>query len=68
MTHAWLLAVKHFMHLSKPASDSETFLRANSILLDKDIMFTHYSRKLMDSESAKKNVVQPDLELIPVHS
>jgi len=67
MTYAWLLAVKHFMHISKPASDSEDFLKENDVLLNKDIMFTHYSRDVMNSDVARKSVVKPDLDLIPIH-
>ena len=67
MTNAWLLAVKHFVHVSRPASNSEEFLKENDVLLDKDIMFTHYTRDLMNTEEARKSIVKPDLELIPIY-
>ena len=67
MTCAWLLAVKHFMHISPPASNSEAFLKENEVLLDQDIMYTYYTRDLMNSEAARKSVVKPDLELIPTY-
>jgi hypothetical protein len=67
MTCAWLLAVTHFMPISKPVSDSEQFLKQNNILMRKNIMFTHYTRDLMNSDIARKSFVQPDLDLIPTH-
>jgi len=67
MTVAWLLAVKHFMHMSVPAENAIEFIQANDILLDKNIMYTHYSRDLMESDPARKEFIEPDLEPIPVY-
>ncbi|NIS07892.1 MAG: hypothetical protein GWO07_03825, partial [Candidatus Dadabacteria bacterium] len=65
MTYAWLLAVNHFMNKCSPCSSSDEFIDSNKILLDKDIMYTHYSRELIESDNARMIFVQPDLELIP---
>jgi hypothetical protein len=62
---AWLLAVKHFMNLSKSASCFEEFIRDNGLLLDKEIMYTHYTREKLDSDKARIKFVEPDLEPIP---
>jgi len=65
LTCAWLLAVNHFMHLSPPAATTYEFINSNNQLLNKDIMYTHYSHALLQSEEARINFVQPDLDLIP---
>jgi len=65
MTYAWLLAVNHFMHTSHPAQSSDEFIDSNNLLLNKNIMYTHYSYALIESEEARKNFIQPDLEPIP---
>jgi len=65
MTCAWLLAVNHFMHMSHPAASSDEFIELNDILLNKDIMYTHYSQALLESKEARISFVQPDLDPIP---
>lgn len=67
MTSAWLRAVQHFMYISEPVSASEAFIAANKVLLDKEIMYTYYTHQLMESKEAKHHVLEPDLELIPLH-
>lgn len=67
MTRAWLLAVKHFMHVSSVSENAEDFISNNDILSDKEIMFTHYSRDLMSTELARTSFIAPDLEPIPVY-
>ncbi|MBC8258586.1 MAG: hypothetical protein H8E38_06180 [SAR324 cluster bacterium] len=67
LTWAWLLAVRHFMCKSEPMQDSELFMKDNQILLDKEIMYTHYTHKLINSELARKTVLEADLEPIPLY-
>jgi hypothetical protein len=68
MTHAWLLAVHHFMVTSPPRTSSDEFIVAQPILLDPRIMLTHYSSKAIKSEEARASFVEPDLDPIPRHS
>ena len=67
MTYAWLLAVWHFMHRSAPARSFQEFIAKNPILLDKDIMYSHYSRETIGSAAARTKFVEPDLEPIPLY-
>ena len=67
LTFAWVQAVKHLMWLTESAKSSEEFLSKNQLLLDKNVMFTHYSRALIDAEQARKKFVPPDLVPIPDH-
>ena len=66
MTVGWLLAVHYFMGKSRPARSWREFIRRNGILLDKNILFTHYSRELIASTKAREAFVEPDLDPIPV--
>ena len=68
MTRAWLLAVLHFMYKSAGSVSSEDFISQNDILLDTEIMFSHYSRELLLSDEARMAFVEPDLERIPIHT
>lgn len=68
MTLAWLMAVLHFMHKSADSDSSEDFISQNDILLDTEIMFSHYSRELLLSAEARMTFVEPDLERIPIHT
>ncbi len=67
VTRAWLLAVQHFMTARGPASGSEEFLAASGVLLDKNIIFSHYNRETLMSPSTRERFVDPDLEPIPGH-
>ncbi len=67
LTLAWMQAVKHFMFLTQSASSSEHFIEQNQILLDKQIMFTHYSRSVIEGEKSRNEYIPPDLEPIPSH-
>ena len=65
MTRAWLLAADHFMHRSGAQTSSEDFLAASPALLDKDVMYTHYTPERLKSSAAREGFVEPDLEPIP---
>ena len=62
-----VLAVRHFMALSSPASSAEEFLRINARLLDSSIMLRHYSAERLFSQRAGAAYVHPDLAAIPEH-
>ena len=68
ITRAWLLAVSHFMNAGPPTVSSEDFLTSSAVLLDKEIMLTHYQRETLMSPSARGAFVEPDLEPIPRQS
>jgi hypothetical protein len=65
MTRAWLLAVDHFMRRSGAQTSSEDFLTTSPALLDKGIMYTHYTPERLKSSAAREGFVEPDLEPIP---
>ena len=65
MTRAWILAVKHFMENDSGADSADTFIDNNPIMLDKNIMMTHYSAELLFSDKAREQFVTPDLDPIP---
>lgn len=67
MTAAWILAVRHFMHVSAPAACADAFIEANPTLLDSRIMLSHYSADLLFSKEARAHWVEPDLAEIPRH-
>src|SRR5262245_15782516 len=67
LTHAWILAVRHFMANSAAADSAESFIAENPRLLDSKIMLTHYSTEVLFSPEARARFVEPNLELIPRH-
>lgn len=68
LTLAWMQAIQHFMYLSPNTDSSEDFIAQNPVALDKEIMFTHYSRALIEQAVARSQFVAPDLQLIPEHA
>ena len=67
LTVAWILAIYHFMNISDDSCSFKEFITNNSILLDKDIMSSHYSRSILMTEKAKQKFIKPDIEPIPLH-
>ena len=69
LTHAWILAVWHFMSETPPSNSFGEFVqsKSNSVMLDPTIMMTHYSEKAMRSDRARQEFVEPDLDPIPRH-
>ncbi|HEX6308658.1 MAG TPA: hypothetical protein VFZ69_10750 [Longimicrobiales bacterium] len=67
ITRAWILAVRHFMAISPPCTSADEFIDRNPILLDRNIMLSHYSADLLFSPAARTGFVEPDLEQIPKH-
>jgi hypothetical protein len=68
LTHAWLLAVRHFMQAQPAAVSSHEFLRHCPALLDQKIMETHYAPKRLMSAAARARFVAPDRDPIPRHA
>lgn len=65
MTRAWLLAVDHFRHQRGEQASSEAFLATSPALLDKEVMYTHYTPERLKSSAAREGFIEPDLEPIP---
>jgi hypothetical protein len=65
LTWAWLKAVWHFMRQSAPMSSAKAFLEANPVLLNKDILLSHYSHDRLFSDRARRRLVHPDLNPFP---
>lgn len=68
ITYAWLLAVNHFMHMTKQSKSFDDFIQGNGLLLDPSIMNTHYSHSVLQSPEAKAAFLEPDLEPIPLYN
>lgn len=66
LTRSWILAVRHFMERTPETASAEDFIAANPVLLDPQIMLTHYSASLLFSAEARSHFVEPDLEGIPL--
>jgi hypothetical protein len=67
VTRAWMLAVRHFMNGSSSTSSAD-FMAKNQVLLDSQIMLTHYSASVLFSSDARGSFVEPDLDPIPQHA
>ncbi len=61
LTHAWLLVVWHVMQQCPPQASSQAFLLNHKLLLNKDLLLTHYSHERLHSATARQRFVQPDL-------
>lgn len=68
LTHAWILAVFHFMHRTREATSADDFIDHTTILLDSRIMLSHYSADRLFSQHARAAFVEPDLDPIPRHA
>lgn len=67
ITRAWVMAVNHFMATSLPCQSAAAFIERNPVLLDKQIMLTHYSAEVLFSPAARAGFVAPDIQRIPEH-
>lgn len=67
LTEAWILAVHYFMTKTDASESADDFIEKNKVLLDSNIMMTHYSAEVLFSERARKSFVEPDLDPIPRH-
>jgi hypothetical protein len=67
ITRAWVMAVAHFMELSPLCRSADTFIGQNPVLLDKNIMLSHYSAEVLFSPEARTQFVEPDIQQIPKH-
>ena len=65
ITQGWLKAVWHFMQQSHPTPSSEAFLKTNPVLLNKEILLSHYSEDLLFSAQARCQYLAPDLNPFP---
>ncbi len=65
MTQAWIYAVHHFMHQTESADCAKDFIQQNTVLLDSNIMLSHYSAEVLFSDQARRHFLAPDLESIP---
>lgn len=68
MTEAWVRAVHYFMDKTSASESADDFIEKNKVLLDANIMMTHYSAEVLFSERARKSFVKPDLDPIPGHA
>ncbi len=65
LTSAWLKAVWHFMQQSPVMGSSAEFLTNHPVLLNKDILLSHYSHERLFSDRARKQFIEPDLNPLP---
>lgn len=64
LTHAWILAVNHFMNRASSATSADDLIDRYPQMLDTQIMLTHYSKERLFSEEARRVFLQPDIERI----
>lgn len=65
LTRAWVHVVA--LHRSLEAGDTfDAFIAAHPRLLERDLLSRHYSRPLLDSETARIRWTEPDLRAFPV--
>ena len=67
MTHAWILAVRHFMEVTPGSGSANSFIEKNPEMLDSKIMMTHYSAEVLFQEKARQSFVEHNLDPIPIH-
>lgn len=67
LTYAWILAVHHFMKESNTTRGFNHFIQQHPILLDKEIIYSHYSKPLIESDIARFAFLEPDLNPIPIY-
>lgn len=65
ITRAWIMAVRHFMAITRTAASFDDFIAKSQALLDTKIMLTHYSAEVLFSAEARTLFVKPDLDPIP---
>jgi hypothetical protein len=65
LTHAWILAVRHFMDESAPCDSAAAFIAANPRLLNSRILLEHYSANVLLSPAARQSFVRPDRQELP---
>jgi hypothetical protein len=65
LTHAWILAVRHFMERSPGTASAGDLIARHPELLDSKIMLTHYSAATLFSDEARAGFVEPDVTPIP---
>ena len=67
LTHAWILAVRHFMEESDDSASADLFIEQHPEMLDSKIMMTHYSAEVLFSDEARERFVNPNIDPIPRH-
>ncbi len=67
ITRAWVMAVHHFMASTESCSSFSEFIARNPILLDSEIMLSHYSAEVLFSDEARAGFIEPDVSPIPTH-
>jgi hypothetical protein len=65
ITHAWIMAINHFMESSEHCRDFNAFVQKNPQVLDPAIMLEHYSARTLFSDGAREQVLEPDIAPIP---
>ncbi len=65
ITRAWVMAVRHFMENTLPTASAESFIEKNPVMLNPQILLTHYSAEVLYSDEARAWFVEPNLAPIP---
>lgn len=66
MTYAWVLIVNYFMNETNGCKSFEEFISLNPKLLNKEILYRHYSKELINSDKSKKEILEADIQKIKV--
>ncbi len=65
ITHGWMIAIWHFMQNSQSMKSANEFISTNPVLLNKEILLSHYSHELLFSDRARSKFIEPDLNPFP---
>lgn len=65
VTDAWVRIVAHCRD-QQPSADFDDMLRDRRWLFDKRLLLRHYSSRVLASDIARRQWVEPDLQAIPV--
>ncbi|WP_223789129.1 hypothetical protein [Marinicella meishanensis] len=65
MTEGWLRAIWHFMQHGPASESADEFLQQNPVLLNREILLSHYSHERLFSDRARQRYVEPDLNPFP---
>ena len=66
MTYAWILIIKYFMNQTQECKNFEEFILQNQNLLDTNILYEYYSKELINTQYARKYILNPDIKDIEI--
>lgn len=65
MTQFWIRLVAHLVQQRPDITDFDAFLLAFPHILEKDLPYRHWQRATMQSDAARAQWVEPDIQPLP---